>query len=74
MRSLLSGRVRIVPKQPTVSLVGSDAEPEKERSLASGDRVRFSSREAFSAIVGNRAVDNGSAINAFPCIEDEKKI
>ena len=74
MRSLLSARVRIVPKRPTVSLAGSHAELEKGRNLASGDRVRFSSREALSAIVGNRAVNNGSAINAFPCVEDEKKV
>ncbi|MBX3302090.1 MAG: hypothetical protein KF693_07735, partial [Nitrospira sp.] len=33
------------------SLAGSDAEPEKERNLASGDRVRFSGRQALSAIV-----------------------
>lgn len=66
-------RVRRVPKQPTL-LAGSDVERDKEQNLASGYRARLSSCEAFSAIIGNRAINNGSAINTFPCVEDEKKI
>lgn len=64
----------MLTRRPTVPRVGSEVEPEKESNLASGYRVRISSCEAFSAIVGNCAVNNGSAINAFPCVEDEKKV
>lgn len=60
--------------QTANSLAGSDVELDKERNLASRDRVRFSSCETLSAIVGNRTVNNGAAINALPCIEDQKKI
>ncbi len=78
MWSLVSGqskaRVRIASNRPTVSLTGSDVGPDKGRNLASGYRTRFSSCEAFSSIVGNRAINNGATINAFPCVEDEKKI
>jgi len=58
----------------TSPLRGSDTEPDKERNLASRDRVRLSSCEALSAIVGNCAINNGSTIDAFPCIEDEKEV
>ena len=60
--------------QTANSLAGSDVELDKERNLASRDCVRFSSCETLSAIVGNRTVNNGAAINALPCIEDQKKI
>jgi len=43
-------------------------------NLARGSRLRFSSRQTLSTVVGNRAVDNGSTIDAFPCVEDEKEI
>lgn len=49
-------------------------ELDTERNLASCDCVRFSGCETLSAIVGNRTINNGAAINALPCIEDQKKI
>lgn len=57
-----------------VRLVGSDAEPEYKRSLTSGNGSRIPSCKALSTVVGNRAIDNGSAIDALPCVEDEEKI
>jgi hypothetical protein len=42
--------------------------------LARGNSLGFSGQPTLSAIVGNRAVDNSAAIDAFPCVEDEKEI
>ncbi len=64
----------MVSERSTVPLRGSDTEPDKERNLASRDCVRLSSCEALSAIVGNRAINNGSTIDAFPCVEDKKEV
>jgi len=52
----------------------SNTEPETESNLPSGYCVRFSSCKALSAIVGNRAVNNGATIDALPCVEDQKKV
>lgn len=30
--------------------------------------------QALAAIISNGAVDHGAAIDAFPCIEDEKEV
>ena len=68
------GKARKDRAKTANSLAGSDVELDKERNLASRYRVRFSSCEALSAIVGNRTINNGAAINALPCIEDQKKI
>jgi len=43
-------------------------------NLARASGLRFSSRQTLSAVIGNRAVNNGSTIDAFPCVEDEKEI
>jgi hypothetical protein len=42
--------------------------------LAYGHGLGSSGSQALSAIVGNRAVYNGAAIEAFPGIEHEKEI
>jgi len=42
--------------------------------LARGSGLGFSGRQAPSAIIGNGAVDNGAAVNTFPCIKHEKEI
>ena len=43
-------------------------------SLPCGRSLGFSGSQTLSAILGNRPVNNGSAIDAFPCVEDEKEI
>ena len=60
--------------QTATSLAGSNVDLDKTCNLASRYRVRFTSCEALSAIVGNRTINDGAAINTFPCIEDQKKI
>lgn len=42
--------------------------------LVRGKSLGISCRRTLSAIIGNRAVNNGTAIEAFPCIEDEEEI
>jgi predicted DNA-binding transcriptional regulator YafY len=42
--------------------------------LAHGNGLRSLGRHTLSAIIGNGAIDNGAAIEAFPCVEDEKEI
>jgi hypothetical protein len=43
-------------------------------NLPSHDGLRVAGSQTFSTVVGDGAVNNGSTINAFPCIEHEKKI
>jgi len=42
--------------------------------LPSGDGLGLSCHETFSAIVGDGAINNSAAIDALPCVENEKKI
>ena len=42
--------------------------------LPRGDWLRVSRGETLPSIVGNCAVDDGAAVNAFPGIEDEEEI
>ena len=57
------------------SPTGSETEPNSVGIvLTRGDGLRVSGRQAFAAIVGNGAVDNGAAIDAFPCVKHEKEI
>ena len=42
--------------------------------LAHGNGLRSLGRQTLSTIIGNGAIDNGAAIEAFPCVEDEKEI
>jgi hypothetical protein len=42
--------------------------------LLGSDSLGLSDRQALSAIMGDSAVDNGTAIEAFPGIKDEKEI
>ncbi len=52
-----------------------DSEPKMGSILLARDNgLGFSGRQTLSAIAGNRAVNNGSAIDAFPCVEDEKEV
>jgi hypothetical protein len=38
------------------------------------DRLRIARSETLPSVVGNRAVDDGAAVNAFPGVEDEEEI
>jgi hypothetical protein len=38
--------------------------------LASGYRLRFASCQTFSPVIGDRAVDDGPAIDTFPCVKN----
>ena len=42
--------------------------------LPSRDGLRFAGRETLSSVIGDGAINNGTAVNTFPCIEHEKKI
>ena len=42
--------------------------------LTRGSGLRFSGSQTPSAIIGNGAVDNGAAVDTFPCIKHEKEI
>lgn len=42
--------------------------------LACRDGLRLPRSEALPTIVGNRAVDDGAAVNALPGVEDEEEI
>lgn len=54
---------------------GLDLEPEMMTIILSrGHGLGLSGSQTLSAIVGNGAVDNGAAIEAFPSIEHEKEI
>ncbi len=46
----------------------------KRYDLPSRDGLRSAGSQTFSTVIGDGAVNNGSTINAFPCIEHEKKI
>ena len=37
-------------------------------------RLRVTGREAFAAVIGNRAIDDGTAVDALPCVEDQKEV
>lgn len=53
----------------------ADQTPSTKRyNLPSRDGLRGAGSQTFSTVVGDGAVNNGSTINAFPCIEHEKKI
>ena len=45
-----------------------------EDLLAGDDSLGFTGRQTLSAIIGNGAVDDGAAIDAFPCIKHEEEI
>ncbi len=42
--------------------------------LARTDGLRLAGSQTLSAIVRNGAVDNGTAIDAFPCIKHKKEV
>ena len=49
-------------------------EPEWSRELARANGLRLAGRQTLSAIIGNGAVNNGTAVDAFPCIKHEKEV
>ena len=54
---------------------GSEGEPGVVRIFsARGNGLGTSGRQTLSSIIGNRAINNGPAIDAFPGIEHEKLI
>ncbi len=68
-------RIREIGAETTSISPGFDFMPEMVSIfLARGHGLGFSGSQTLSPIVGNRAVDNGPAIDAFPCVEDEKEI
>lgn len=42
--------------------------------LACRDWLRLARGETLPSVVGNRAVDNGAAVNALPGVENEEEI
>jgi hypothetical protein len=44
------------------------------QSLARGNGLGFTGSQTLSAIIRNGAVDDGAAIDAFPCVKHEKEI
>jgi len=64
----------MVVDPPAVPL-GSNSESEKISAfLARSNGLGFLDSQTVSSIIGNRAINNGAAIDAFPCVEDEKEI
>jgi hypothetical protein len=52
-----------------------DSEPKMASIfLGRGNGLGFSKSQTLSAIIGNGAVDNGAAIDAFPCVEHEEEV
>jgi hypothetical protein len=49
-------------------------EPEWSMELARADGLRLAGCQTLSAIIGNGAVNNGAAVDAFPCIKHEKEV
>lgn len=39
-----------------------------------GHRLRITGRQAFAPVVGNRPVDDSAAVDALPCVEDQKEV
>ena len=44
------------------------------RGLSWLSGLRIARREALPSVIGDRAIDDRAAIDAFPCIEDQKEI
>lgn len=42
--------------------------------LSRRDGLRFARRQTLAAVGGNGAIDDGTAVDAFPGVEDEKEI
>lgn len=74
-----SGIAMSIAASHTVARLGifakSDSEPEMVSIfLACGNGLGFSGSQTLSAIIGNGAVDNGAAIDAFPCVEHQEEV
>jgi len=37
-------------------------------------RLGITRGQAFAPIVGNRPIDDGAAVDALPCVEDQKEV
>jgi hypothetical protein len=44
------------------------------QSLVRGNSLGISRGQTLSAVIRDGAVDNGTAIDAFPCVKHEKEI
>jgi hypothetical protein len=53
--------------------MGPGSGPEHD-DLPGCDGLRFAGSQALSTVVRNGAVNDGTAIDTFPCIEHEKEI
>lgn len=53
---------------------GRTGDVTRSTQLPSGNGLRISRRKAFSAIVRDRPINNGTTVDALPCIENEKEI
>ncbi len=53
---------------------GFGASSPDQDDLPSRDSLGFAGSQALSTVVRDGAVDDGAAIDTFPCIEHEKKI
>lgn len=49
-------------------------EPDWPMVLARTDGLGFAGSQTLPAIIGNGTVDNGAAVDAFPCIKHEKEV
>jgi hypothetical protein len=74
-----SGIAMSIAASHTVARLGILAKLDSEPKMASiflgrGNGLGFSKSQTLSAIIGNGAVDNGAAIDAFPCVEHEEEV
>ena len=44
------------------------------RRLRGLHRLCIAGGETFAPVVGNRAIDDGAAVDALPCVEDQKEV
>jgi len=56
------------------TILPPDGQSGNVAGLAGRNRLRFTRGKAFSPIGGNRPIDDGATVNAFPGIKNEKEI
>jgi hypothetical protein len=74
MRIIVSWHVKETRSLGTQQALGKGPRSSTKHKLTSRDGLRFAGSQALSAVVGDGAVNNGTAVDAFPCIEYEKEI
>jgi len=70
--SVRHGRHDRLESQQALRQAGASSTTESK--LPSRNGLRFARSQALSTVVRNGAVNNGTAIDTFPCIKHEKKI